>query len=253
MLNSPRRKTAVDLAELALFRGIMEGAIAPGAPLRLQELSDQLEISKMPIREALRRLGDLGLVDVVANKGAWVRPLTREDLVDTYFTRMHLEGLALATAAERFDREDAARARAALEEQETADERHDLLGSRDAHERFHFALYSASGSSWLLRSIEPVWRSSERYRVGLMRHPEHARTRAAEHGALLAALERRDRVGAVTLLAAHLRSAAELSAAALADGAAAGDGESAAPLALPAVEELLGFAPPDRDASESRR
>src|SRR3954453_21421633 len=92
-LTPPSRKTAADEAERALFQGITSGAITPGAPLRLQDLANQLDMSMMPIREAIRRLQALGLVEVVPHKGAWVRPLTHDDLRDTYFTRLHLESL----------------------------------------------------------------------------------------------------------------------------------------------------------------
>jgi DNA-binding GntR family transcriptional regulator len=220
MLNAPRRRTAADEAEHALFQGIMDGAIPPGAPLRLQDLADQLDMSMMPIREALRRLQGLGLVEIVAHKGAWVRPLTVEDLYDTYFTRMHLEALALATAARRMTVEAADQARAALEEKRAADARGDLLASRDAHERFHFALYDESGSEWLVRSIWPVWRNSERYRVESMRDPVHARQRALEHDGMLDALEAGDGDEAVRLLHRHLRSSVDLVASHLPAGAA---------------------------------
>src|SRR6185437_12933267 len=103
VLTPPQRRTAAEEAESALLRGIMDGAITPGTPLRLQDLAAQLQMSMMPIREALRNLERLGLVEIVAHRGAWVRPLTREDLLDTYFTRMHLEGIALLEAAKRFD------------------------------------------------------------------------------------------------------------------------------------------------------
>jgi DNA-binding GntR family transcriptional regulator len=235
MLNPPRRKTAADEAELALFQGIMEGAIPPGAPLRLQDLADQLDMSMMPIREALRRLQGLGLVEIVAHKGAWVRPLTLEDLFDTYFTRMHLEGLALATAAGRVQPQQAERARTALEDKQEADERGDLIASRDAHERFHFALYEASGSNWLVRSIQPLWRNSERYRVESMRHPDHVRMRAAEHIAMLEALERDEGAVAVGLLVSHLRSSVDLVATSV-------EPTNGGPtMTLPTVEEILGF------------
>jgi DNA-binding GntR family transcriptional regulator len=234
MLNPPRRRTAADEAERTLFQGIMDGAIPPGAPLRLQDLADQLDMSMMPIREAIRRLQGLGLVEIVAHKGAWVRPLTLEDLLDTYATRIHLESVALRSAASAMTAEAAEGARAALAEKQDADERGDLLASRDAHERFHFALYEASGSTWLVRSIWPVWRNSERYRVESMRNPKHVRQRAAEHVAMLEALEAHDGEAAVRLLVSHLSSSCDLVAAALQPA------EDDRPRALPAADQRQG-------------
>lgn len=234
MLSPPRRKTAADEAETALFQGIMDGTIPPGAPLRLQDLADQLDMSMMPIREAIRRLQGLGLVEVVAHKGAWVRPLSLEDLYDTYFTRIHLEAVALREAAARpMPAELSERARNAFDDRQEAFARGDLLASRDAHERFHFALYEASGSTWLVHSIWPVWRNSERYRNESMRNAEHRSQREAEHMGMLEALEAGDGPAAVRLLVGHLTTSCDLVAAALEPSA---DGP---PRALPTADEFL--------------
>jgi DNA-binding GntR family transcriptional regulator len=216
-LDRPLRATAGDQAETALFSAIMAGKISPGAPLRLQELADQLGMSIMPVREALRRLESLGLVEIVAHRGAWVRALTLADLHDTYFTRINLECTAIRAAAERFGPDQADEARAALEALLDARARGDQVAERNAHERFHFTLYEASGSEWLIRSLGPAWRNSERYRVASMRDEAHRERRAAEHQAMLDALIRGDGEGAAALLAEHLRSSADLVAAGLED------------------------------------
>jgi len=230
----PSRQTAGDQAETAVFDAIMDGKIPPGSPLRLHDLAQQLGMSIMPVREALRRLEGLGLVEIVAHKGAWVRPLTLEDLYDTYFTRIHLETLAMRTAAERFTDEDAERAREALAAHAAARASGDQVAARNAHERFHFTLYEACGSEWLVRSIGPAWRNSERYRVESMRHPEHVRARMEEHGEMLDALIAHDPDRAGRALIGHLRATVDLIAANLeVDGDAGGDRE------LPALARLL--------------
>jgi DNA-binding GntR family transcriptional regulator len=206
VLKPPSRRTAADEAELAVFQGIMDGTIPPGSPLRLQDLADQLDMSMMPIREAIRRLQGLGLVEVVAHKGAWVRTLSIADLYDTYATRIHHEALALSMAARRITKDEADTARAALDEMYEAEAAGEWLRRRDAHERFHFGMYEASGSTWLVHSIRPVWRNSERYRVESLRHPQHIRERAVEHRAILAALEAGDGKAAVEGIVTHLRA-----------------------------------------------
>jgi DNA-binding GntR family transcriptional regulator len=242
VLTAPLRRTAAEEAEAALLRGIMDGAITPGTPLRLQDLAAQLQMSMMPIREALRSLERLGLVEIVAHRGAWVRPLTRADLFDTYFTRMHLEGIALLEAAKRFDAQLAAHARSLLAGKHQAEKRGDVMAARDLHERFHFSLYEASGSDWLMRSIHPLWRNSERYRVESMRNAEHFRRNDAEHDLMVDALEGHDGAGAVTLLVSHLRRTVELIDASL-DAAgtdAAGLADTVPLMTLPTVKDIAG-------------
>jgi DNA-binding GntR family transcriptional regulator len=235
MLTAPERRTAADEAETALLRGIMDGSVPPGAPLRLQDLVGRLAMSMMPIREALRRLESLGLVEIVPHRGAWVRPLTRSDLFDTYFARMHLEGQALLAAAQRMTDDELERSRELLADKRAADARDDLTSSRELHERFHFGLYAASGSTWLMRCIEPAWRNSERYRVESMRDRGHFRRRDAEHSLILEALGRRDGVQAVALLVLHLESSVALVAADMDDG-----DDERGPLALPDVAQITG-------------
>lgn len=247
-LTPPRRRTAADEAERALFEGITSGAIPPGAPLRLQDLADRLDMSMMPIREAIRRLQGLGLVEVIPHKGAWVRPLTRDDLHDTYFTRIHLESLAMSCAAGQITPEAVDRARSALEESRAAEKHGDPITARAAHERFHFELYEASGSVWLVHSIWPVWRNAERYRVESMRNRRHVATRAREHVEMLAALEAGDGEQAVRLIVSHLHTSMELVAASLAAAPKpdvdAQNGAPAEPLrALPTADALIrGYA-----------
>lgn len=203
------RATAAEQVAESLFDAILAGTVEAGSPLRLQEIADQLGTSMMPVREAVRRLEALGLVEIRPHKGAWVRPLTRADLLDTYFARTNLEALAIREAAARFSGVDAERARAALDEQQRARSRGDQVGARSAHERFHFALYEASGSGWLMRSILPAWRNSERYRVESMRHVE-ADERHSEHHKILDALIERDADKAVSCLMSHLQMSIDL-------------------------------------------
>jgi DNA-binding GntR family transcriptional regulator len=243
-LTAPERRTVADDAEHVLFQAIASGEIPPGAQLRLQELSDQLQMSMMPIREAIRRLQALGLVEVVAHKGAWVRPLTVEDLYDTYFTRIHLETRAFIEASGTLTDEVVARARLALKDKKSADIAGDALASRAANERFHFELYQAAGSAWLLHCIWPVWRNSERYRTKSMQDARHVAKRAREHTKMLDALVAGDTREAVILLVSHLSTSAELVASALEP--------PAGPVrALPMVDDVLGASGRGRSRAKS--
>lgn len=210
MLERLERGTASDAATTALFEAICDGRIAAGAPLRLQELSNQLGLSMMPIREAIRRLAAMDLVELQPHKGAWVRTMSLQDLRETYETRFVLEGAATRAAADHFTEHDAAVARRALDERADSLAAGDRRASRDAHERFHFTIYEAAGNAWLVRSIVPVWRNSERYRVESLRHPEIADKRAAEHEEILAAVRRHDGDAAERSLVEHLRSSMKI-------------------------------------------
>src|SRR5919198_34950 len=83
--------------------------------------------------------------------GAPLSDITIDDLHDTYEARLALETLAVRRAAERFGDDDAVLARAHLDEHVGAHDRGEAREARAAHTAFHFSLYAASGSDWLLR------------------------------------------------------------------------------------------------------
>src|SRR5690242_831148 len=201
------RRTLAEEAAAELHELILSGELPSGTALRLEELAKRLDMSQMPIREGLRRMAALGLVEIVPHKGAWVRDLSLEDLRDTHETRLALESLAVRAAAERFTEADADKAATALADHLRLSQAQDLAGARDAHAEFHFALYRASGSQWLPRAIEPVWQNSERYRFGSRLTATMIEQNRREHQAILDACVARDVDGAETALHDHLAGA----------------------------------------------
>jgi DNA-binding GntR family transcriptional regulator len=201
------RRTLAEHAAAELHQLILSGEIPSGTPLRLVELASRLEMSQMPVREGLRRLEALGLVEIIPHRGAWVRDLSVEDLRDTHETRLALESLAVRAAAVRFTDTDTEKAAAALADHLQLSRAHDSAGARQAHADFHFAIYRASGSQWLPRAIEPVWQNSERYRFGSRQTAFLIERNRQEHQAILDACAERDPDGAELALRAHLSGA----------------------------------------------
>jgi len=200
------------MAEAALAElqdSILSGDLAPGAPLRLEELAARLGMSISPVREAVRRLENLGLAVHVPHRGARVSELALDDLRDTYEVRLALEPLAVSRAAERFTAADAAAARGHLADYAEARARSDDAAAREAHAAFHFALYAAAGSDWLLRLIQPAWQNCERYRaISLQGRSVHEVER--EHERILQACERHEPERAAADLERHLAATANL-------------------------------------------
>jgi DNA-binding GntR family transcriptional regulator len=194
-----------------LHQAIMGGRLAPGLRLPIEDLAAALEMSPMPIREALRRLDSAGLVENIPHRGARVTELTVEDLAEVYEARVALEVLASRRAAERFTELDEARCRALLTDLQTTPEEQTDANST-AHLAFHFSLYEAAGSNWLLRLIRPAWECSERYYLvlPLRRQPAHRRH---EHGELIDACAAHDPDLAEARIRQHLTDTADYIAA----------------------------------------
>src|ERR1700756_1210794 len=107
-------RTLAEKAFETLHWAIITGRLRPGARLPIEELAEVLDMSPMPIREAVRRLDAAGLVENIPHRGARVTELSVTDLSEVYEARLALEVLAVRRAAERFTPARAAEARRTL-------------------------------------------------------------------------------------------------------------------------------------------
>ncbi len=98
--------TKADEIALVLEEAIVSGELEPGRVLRQEELSKRFDVSRTPVREALRRLAALGLVSFVPNRGVRVRTLTLDELREAFLVRAELESLATEIAAPKFTEAD---------------------------------------------------------------------------------------------------------------------------------------------------
>src|SRR5262249_32244360 len=163
-----RHRTMAEAALERLREAIIMGELTPGTPLRLEDLARQLGMSISPIREAVRQLEALGLAEHVPHHGAKAMRLDVEELRELFSIRLALESMAVRRAAALFEEANAQSARAHLTAYDDARHRGDIRAAVRAHGSFHFALYEAANSGWLLRLIRPAWDSCERYRPVLL-------------------------------------------------------------------------------------
>jgi DNA-binding GntR family transcriptional regulator len=203
-----RHRTMAEYALAELREAIILGELPAGTPLRLDELARSLGMSISPIREAVRQLEALGLAKHVPHQGARVLDFDIDELRDLFEVRLALESLAVRRAAERFTEADATAARAHLERLDELRGEGDVRQTMRAHTDFHFTLYEASQSSWLVSLIRPAWDRSERFRPALFTAENKPQVRHRElDGRLLAACEEHDPAAAAQALYEHLELA----------------------------------------------
>ena len=89
------KSTVVNYVTASLRKAILNGTLKKGDRLIQEEWAERLDVSRMPIREALTQLQIEGLVEMVPHKGAIVTPITRDNIEEIYHTRSMLEGLAV--------------------------------------------------------------------------------------------------------------------------------------------------------------
>lgn len=209
----PAGDAAASLTERAyreLRRAIVRGEFEPGARLRVEDLTRRYAISSSPVREALNRLSEQGLVKVLENRGFRVAPLTAEGVSDLARVRVLVECDALRDAMAHGD--DAWEAQVvaaghelALAERRLGNEARALDDDWSArHRRYHLSLYAACTSPLLLQMADVLFDNAERYRRWAARTRPVARRKHDEHQQLLGAVLKRDADKAVALLRTHI-------------------------------------------------
>ncbi|WP_457633660.1 GntR family transcriptional regulator [Oceanithermus desulfurans] len=177
-----------------LKRRILEGVLRPGARLSEPALAQALGVSRTPVREALQRLSQEGLVELRPGRGARVRVLSPREVEEVYEVRALIEGEAAARAAGRCDEAGLHRLEAALDALETADP-DDFAAQIAADERFHALLVAASGNRVLeqvFHDLDAALALTRQFSRDLNQTPE---TRA-QHRAIVAAIRAGDAAAA---------------------------------------------------------
>lgn len=149
----------------AIHDGIMSGDLPVGHRLLIRDLAKDLGTSVMPVREAIRRLEEAGLAEKAPYKGAVVKGLTRDDLLQIYEVRLTLEAQAAGAGAARITQRDLTRMRRHHEQMLTALDEHRVADVLDHDEELLSVLFAASGNDVLLELIRTLWRRCRPYKI----------------------------------------------------------------------------------------
>jgi DNA-binding GntR family transcriptional regulator len=205
----PRYRTNSVMVTDVLREAILSGALKSGQTLRQDELAAKFELSRIPIREALRQLEGEGLVTFYPHRGAVVSTLSQEELQEMCEIRIALETLALRLALPHLDEEILKRAEDILDSFE--DDGGDIAGQWSAvNWQFHSTLYAPANRPRLLSMIQTLHTQIDRYlrmHLTLLQYREKGEK---EHRQILEACRQQDTAQAVELLEQHIRAVAEL-------------------------------------------
>jgi DNA-binding GntR family transcriptional regulator len=195
----------VDEAVQVLREDIVAGSIPSSGRIRLAAVADRLNMSPIPVREALRILMQEGLVELVPRRGYRVRPVSLEDLADTYLVRKQLDSLAVRQAVGRIETGQIDHLEDVLVSLGQAAEANDQAQRRILHHELHFGLYQAAGSPWLMRLLSTLWENSDRYQRLSSSVRGSASDFVEEHGRILRAVRDGDPEGAEARMREHLQ------------------------------------------------
>jgi DNA-binding GntR family transcriptional regulator len=203
ILSIPRRVLHQEVA-LRLRQRIVEGHLAPGAKLNERELSELLQVSRTPLREAIKMLAAEGLVALLPNRGAVVVQLSEQDVADAFEVIAGLEGQSGELAAQRIGVAQLAEIRALHYEMLAAFTRRDLATYYRLNALIHTHINAAAGN----RVLTQTW-ANLNARLQALRFRsnfDEAKWQRAmqEHDRMIELLAGRDTAGLRALMTAHL-------------------------------------------------
>jgi DNA-binding GntR family transcriptional regulator len=211
----PRNTSTIEAQVFERLRDdLKSNRFLPGQRLKFDEMRMKYEVGVSPLREALFRLTELGLVTQEGQKGFRAAEASNEDLTHIIANRLFLEKRAVEASLnvgdERWENavvaafhqlNKATRARPETEEEYFAWERH--------HAGFHYALVAGCGSTWLLRAWRSVFDQAERYRRLAVQAGHWKVSQKSDHALLLESALARDVPTTLELLGSHIGWSAE--------------------------------------------
>lgn len=209
-MEATQGRSLIDVALTRMKHSIVRCEIAPGTRLKVDALSKEYGLSSSPIREALNRLAQEGIVCAIENRGFRVAGLSTSDFDDIARVRMLLECEALSDSIEHGDDKWEGDVLAAFHRLSIVEKR---IGSApvaldddwtERHRAFHFALFSACRSPLILKLIDSLFDRAERYRRYSALHRMTARHKGNEHQKLMKTVLERDKAKALELLRDHI-------------------------------------------------
>ncbi len=192
-----------------LQNDILNGKYKAGDSLIETKLSEDMGVSRTPIREAIRQLELEGLVRTVPNKGAVVKGITKKDIEDIYTIRMMIEGLAAKWAAENITEEELDELKETVELERFYTEKEDTAHILQFDSKFHEIIFRASKSQPLMHTLSNFHHYVRRARNASLSMPGRALEALKEHRLILKAIEERKTEIAEKLTVQHIKNASK--------------------------------------------
>ena len=187
-----------------LHAEILAGELPPGFRFRQEELAERFGASRLPVRDALRRLEADGLVTIVANTGAWVSKLNEQECADAYQMRERLEPLLLTMSMPNLEAGVVEQMEKLATQMEASDDVEVFLR---LDREFHLLSYGGAPRGMVRELIERLWNTTQHYRRAFaqIQGSKIESTTHMEHRLLVDAMRRGDVEAAERVLADHIR------------------------------------------------
>lgn len=212
LADTPRRySTLREWAYTRVREMIVSGELAPGSVIHEGDLCERLDISKSPLREALRQLHQEGLIDTVSNKGSRVATLSEQDIDEIYQLRSYIEAMAVRLACDKRTEADISALREGIRTLDAIKSSGDLRAIAEQDIRFHLHLAQIGGNRRLIRIQENL--QTEMLRLVMRQFVDWGDAAESDavrrHTAIVDAIEANDPDAAEREMRAHIAQGQE--------------------------------------------
>jgi DNA-binding GntR family transcriptional regulator len=204
LLEIRRENTLSRLAADRLEKLIVAGRLLPGQRINEMVLAREFGISRGPVREGLRHLALRGLVEFVANKGAYVRAVDARAMLEIYDLRSVLTGHACKLAAERCTPDELEAFERSVNDMDACVKRGDVAEYYKLNLAFHDLLVGVAGGGRLATFTDTLANEANLFRRVSLGSPQEMAASNAEHRAIVEAIRRADGARARELGEAHV-------------------------------------------------
>jgi DNA-binding GntR family transcriptional regulator len=171
---------------------LLSSKYSPGGRVAIEELCQELGVSRTPVFDALNRLQAEGVVEIIPRKGVYLVTFSEEKVQELYAVRETLEGMATKLAAKNLTEKQLEQLRKALDKQSSCLAKGDSEGYATATIKFHNTIAEAAGNKTLERFLSSVYSQMEALRLRILYLPTRLPQSFAEHQRIFQALLKRD-------------------------------------------------------------
>ncbi|MFC5384780.1 GntR family transcriptional regulator [Aquamicrobium segne] len=183
---------------------ILNSVLKPGERLDEQSLARRFDVSRTPVREALRHLASSGLIDIRKNQGATVKSLTTTELIQMFQVMAEYEGLSARLSARRMTTAEIAEMRSWNAECEMRAEAEDYDGFYAANTRFHDMIFQGARNEFLQEESRKLRNRLNAYRRHITTQPRRMQKSVGEHNRITDAITAGDEDTAHSLMRQHV-------------------------------------------------
>lgn len=202
-------KTKNDVVYNKIKDEIINNNLRPGERIVVADIARRYDVSPMPVREALARLQQDELVEIMPHIGARVTTINRTKFLEIATIRTELETMAARLATPRLSLQNIEELELQLKNMENAMNKNDVSGYEVANHTFHEIVYSMCGNKQLQELIQALWAKTEVSRTIFYRISERIQVSFQEHKKWLDAIKKRDADKVADIVRMHKEKAFE--------------------------------------------